>query len=53
MRCLYLKEEKKHEKIVQLSVGTLLGHGILKILSDEPLSGLFMYSYDKNKREQL
>lgn len=48
-----LPEEKKHEKIVQLSVGTLLGHGILKILSDEPLSGLFTYSYDKNKRELL
>ena len=48
-----LPEEKRHEKIVQLSVGTLLGHGILKILSDEPLSGLFMYSYDKDKREQL
>ena len=28
-----LPEDKKHEKIVQLSVGTLLGHGILKILS--------------------
>ena len=48
-----LPEEKRNEKIVQLSVGSLLGHGILKILSDEPLSGLFMYSYDKNKREQL
>ena len=48
-----LAEEKKHEKIVQLSVGSLLGHGILKILSDEPLSGLFTYSYDASKREQL
>ena len=48
-----LPEEKRHKKIVQLSVGSLLGHGILKILSDEPLSGLFMYSYDKNKREEL
>ena len=48
-----LPEEKKHEKIVQLSVGTLLGHGILRILSDEPLSGLFTYSYDKEKRELL
>jgi hypothetical protein len=34
-------------------VGTLLGHGILKILSDEPLSGLFTYNYDKEKRELL
>jgi ribose-phosphate pyrophosphokinase len=48
-----LPEEKRHEKIVQLSVGSLLGHGILKILSDEPLSGLFTYSYDPDKREQL
>lgn len=48
-----LPEEKRHEKIVQLSVGTLLGHGILKILSDEPLSGLFTYNYDKDKRELL
>ena len=48
-----LAEEKKHEKIVQLSVGSLLGHGILRILSDEPLSGLFTYSYDASKREQL
>ena len=48
-----LPEEKRHEKIVQLSVGTLLGHGILKILSDEPLSGLFNNNYDKDKRELL
>ena len=48
-----LSEEKRHEKIVQLSVGTLLGHGILKILSDEPLSGLFTYNYDASKRELL
>ena len=48
-----LPEEKRHEKIVQLSVGTLLGHGILKILSDEPLSGLFTYNYDASKRELL
>ena len=48
-----LPEEKRHQKIVQLSVGSLLGHGILKILSDQPLSGLFMYSYDKDKREEL
>ena len=48
-----LPEEKRHEKIVQLSVGSLLGHGILKILSDEPLSGLFTYTYDPDKRELL
>ena len=48
-----LPEEKKTEKIKVLSVGQLLGHGILRILSDEPLSGLFTYSYDKSKRELL
>ena len=48
-----LPEEKRHEKIVQLSFVTLLGHGILRILSDEPLSGLFTYNYDKDKRELL
>ena len=48
-----LPEEKRIPKIKVLSVGSLLGHGILRILSDEPLSGLFMYSYDKTKRELL
>ena len=48
-----LPESKRHEKITQLSVGSLLGHGILKILSDEPISGLFTYSYDPSKRELL
>ena len=46
-----LPEEKKIDKIKVLSVGNLLGHGILRILSDEPLSGLFTYSYDKDKRD--
>ena len=48
-----LSEEKKIDKITVLSVGQLLGHGILRILSDEPLSGLFTYTYDKSKRELL
>ena len=48
-----LDESKKIDKIKVLSVGELLGHGILRILSDEPLSGLFLYSYDKTKRELL
>lgn len=48
-----LAEERKIDKITVLSVGQLLGHGILRILSDEPLSGLFTYSYDKSKRELL
>ena len=50
---IQLPESKKCDKIKVLSVGTLLGHGILRILSDEPLSGLFTYSYDKTKRELL
>lgn len=48
-----LPENKKIDKLKVLSVGSLLGHGILRILSDEPLSGLFTYSYDKSKRELL
>ena len=48
-----LPEEKKIDKIKVLSVGNLLGHGILKILSDEPLSGLFTYSYNKEKNEKI
>ena len=45
--------EKRIDKVKVLSVGQLLGHGILRILSDEPLSGLFTYSYDKSKRDLL
>jgi ribose-phosphate pyrophosphokinase len=48
-----LDDSKKIDKITVLSVGQLLGHGILRILSDEPLSGLFTYTYDKSKRELL
>lgn len=44
---------KESPKIKVLSVGTLLGHGILRIVHNEPLSGLFTYSYDKTKRELL
>ena len=50
---ILLSKEKQIPKIKVLSVGSLLGHGILRILSDEPLSGLFIYSYDKSKRELL
>lgn len=48
-----LDQEKKDAcpKIKVLSVGHLLGNGILRILSDEPLSGLFTYSYDVSKRQ--
>lgn len=43
MNTIYLPEEKLNEKIVQLSVGEVLGNGILRILDDEPLSELFKY----------
>ncbi len=46
-------EEKKCDKIKVLSVGKLLGHAISRIVHNEPLSGLFTYSYDKSKRELL
>lgn len=48
-----IPQDKRIDKIKVLSVGSLLGHGILRILSNEPLSGLFTYSYDKSKRELL
>ena len=43
-----LPKEKESPKIKVLSVGRLLGRGVLRILSDEPLSGLFTYNYDKD-----
>lgn len=45
--------EKASSKIKVLSVGSILGHGILRIFKDESLSGLFTYSYDKSKRDLL
>ena len=46
-----LPKEKQSSKIKVLSVGRLLGRGVLRILSDEPLSGLFTYNYDKDFSE--
>ena len=46
-------ESKFSPKIKVLSVGSILGHGILRIINDESLSGLFTYSYDKTKRNLL
>ncbi len=45
-------EDRKCDKLVILSVGTLLGHGILRILSDEPISGLFTYSYNSDSKRE-
>ena len=42
-----LPEEKKIEKITQLSVAKIFGQGILNILDDLPLSDLFTYNPDK------
>jgi ribose-phosphate pyrophosphokinase len=50
---IHQDESKKSPKITVLSVGKLLGHAIKRIVDNEPLSGLFMYSYDKSKRELL
>ena len=38
-----LKENKKSDKIVQLSVGHMFGRGVLNIIQDKPLSKLFEY----------
>ena len=48
-----LPEEKRSPKIKVLSVGRLLARGIIRILSDEPLSGLFTYNYDKDINDML
>ncbi|MCR5786847.1 MAG: ribose-phosphate pyrophosphokinase [Acholeplasmatales bacterium] len=50
---IHQDDSKKSPKITVLSVGTLLGHAIKRIVENEPLSGLFMYTYDKSKRELL
>ncbi len=42
-----IDDYKKIDKLKILSVGRLLGRGIIRILSDEPLSGLFTYNYNK------
>ena len=42
-----LPEEKKVSKVVQLSVAKILGQGILNIIDDKPISGLFSYKPDK------
>ena len=38
-----LTEEKKCEKIVQISVGNMFAHGVLNIVNNKPLSKLFEY----------
>lgn len=46
-------KEKESAKIKVLSIGTILGHGILRIIEEKSLSGLFTYTYDKSKRNLL
>ena len=41
--------EKHSDKIKVLSVGNLLGQGIIRILEDEPLSDLFAYHYEEER----
>lgn len=42
-----LSDDKKSDKITQLSIAPLLSKGILNIVQDKPLSGLFEY-HDKD-----
>jgi ribose-phosphate pyrophosphokinase len=42
-------ENKCIDKIKILSVGKLLGNGIIRILEDEPLSDLFAYHYEEER----
>jgi ribose-phosphate pyrophosphokinase len=43
-------KEKLVEKVKVLSVGHLLGQGIIRILEDEPLSDLFTYQEEINRK---
>lgn len=43
-------KEKLIDKIKVLSVGNLLGQGIIRILEDEPLSDLFTYHEEINRK---
>ena len=38
-----LSEEKQSPKVVQLSIASLIGQGILNVVQDQPLSSLFEY----------
>ena len=44
-----LSEEKKNEKIVQLSIAEILGQGVINIIDDTSISSLFMYKPSKNE----
>ena len=50
---IYQPPHKQTPKLKVLSVGQMLGHGILRIINEEALSGLFTYSYDKSKRDLI
>ena len=50
---IYQAPHKQTPKLKVLSVGQMLGHGILRIINEEALSGLFTYSYDKSKRDLI
>ncbi len=40
---IQLSDDKQSDKIVQLSIAPLMAQGILNIVQDQPLSGLFKY----------
>jgi len=44
-----LPEEKRSDKIVQLSVAKIFGQGILNVLDNKPLSTLFKYDPENDK----
>ena len=44
-----LSEEKKNEKIVQLSIAEILGQGVINIIDDTSISSLFTYKPSKNE----
>lgn len=44
-----LSEEKKNEKIIQLSIAEILGQGVINIIDDTSISSLFMYKPSKNE----
>lgn len=46
---IQLSEDKKSDKITQISIAPLMAKGILNIVQDKPLSGLFEYN-DKDKK---
>ena len=47
-----LPEEKKNEKIKIISIGELLGQGVLNIIEDKGISSIFTYIPEKNRKAE-